>query len=96
MNVTEGQSHPNITGSKQVGEVFLWFYIAIGTICCLIGGFGNGLVIYLANQNPKRGAFVYLNQVVRNLAVTDFLYCVLAMPLTAVWYHWGKILFDLV
>ena len=96
MNATEEQDHPNITASKRAEEVLLWSYITAATLCCIIGVFGNGLVIYLANQNPKRGAFVYLNQVVRNLAVTDFLYCVLAMPLTAVWYHWGKILFDLV
>ena len=85
MNVTEGNAHINITASKQAEEVFLWFYIVIGTFCCLTGGLGNGLVIYCSNQNAKRGAFVYLNRVVRNLAVTDFLYCVVGIPLLAIW-----------
>ena len=96
MNVTEGQYHLNITASKQVEEVFLWSYITIAILCCLVGGFGNGLVIYLANRNPERGAFVYLNRVVRNLAITDFLYCVLGVPLLAIWYYWGKHSFYLV
>ena len=91
MNATERHAHANTTASKQVEEVFLWSYIAIATLCGLIGGFGNGLVIYLWNRNPRSGAFVYLNKVVRNLAVTDFLYCVLAVPLTAIWYLWGKL-----
>ena len=91
MNATEGQEHLNITTSKQYEEVLLWSYIAVATFSCIIGVFGNGLVIYLANQRKnKRGPLIYLNRVVRNLAVTDFLYCALAIPLTAIWYYWGK------
>ena len=74
MNATEGRGGPNIKASKLTEEVFLWSYIAVATICCIIGVFGNGLVIYLANQKPRRGAFVYLNKVVRNLAITDLLF----------------------
>ena len=91
MNATERYGHTNITANKQVDEVFLWSYIAIATLCGLIGGLGNGLVIYLGNRNPKSGAFVYLNKVVRNLAVTDFLYCVLGIPLLGIYYFWGKL-----
>ena len=93
MNVTEGQDHPNITANKQVEEVLLWSCTAIASLCCLIGVFGNGLVIYLAHQNPKRGAFVYLNQAVRNLALTDLLYCLVGIPLLIIWYHWCKFSF---
>ena len=96
MTGTEGQDHPNNTASTQDDKVFLWSYIALATLCSIVGMLGNGLVVYLASQNPKRRAFVYLNKVVRNLAVTDFLFCVLAIPLTAVWYFWGKFGFYLV
>ena len=90
MTATEGQHQPNITTRKQAQEVFLWSYITVETLCCIIGVFGNGMVIYLANQNRQREAFRYLNKVVRNLAVTDFLYCVLAIPVTLLWWIWSK------
>ena len=90
MNATEGQYQQNVTPRKQAEEVFVWSYIAVGILCCMIGMLGNGMVIYLANQNRKREAFHYLNKVVRNLAITDFLYCVLAIPVTAMWSIWSK------
>ena len=91
MNATERHGHANITASNQVEEVFLWSYVAIAILCGLIGGLGNGLVIYFGYRNPKSGAFVYLNKVVINLAITDFFYCVLAVPLTTIYYLWGKL-----
>ena len=91
MNVTEEQDQTNNTASDGVEEIFFWFTIAITALSCIFGVFGNGLVIYLAHQNPERGASVYLNRVVRNLAVTDFLYCIVGIPLTAIWYIWGKL-----
>ena len=90
MNTTEGHDDGH---NIEAREVFLWSYIAIATLCCIIGVLGNGLVIYLSYYEAKRTAFVYLNKAVKNLAVTDFLYCVLAIPLTAVWYHWGKLFY---
>ena len=92
MNATQGQVQHG-ESRKGAEEIFLWLYIAAETLCCIIGIFGNGLVIYLANRSsPQKAAFRYLNKVVRNLAVTDFLYCVLAIPLTAIFWIWSKIL----
>ena len=61
----------------------MWFYalIVIYTLLSIIGVIGNGLVIYVANRSPKQGALCHLNKVVRNLAVTDFLFNILATPL---------------
>ena len=91
MNATEEQAQPNVGSRKQAEEVFLWSYIAAVSLCCTIGILGNGLVIYLANQSSQGEAFRYLNKVVRNLAVTDFLYCTLAIPLTTMFWIWSKI-----
>ena len=60
--------------------VWFWLMIATITIICVVGMLGNGLVIYVANKNPKAGALRHLNKVVRNLAVTDFLQNVLGAP----------------
>ncbi len=95
MNATVEQDYPNSKANEQVEEIFFWFTIAITALGCTFGVFANGLVIYLANQNPERGTFAYLNSVVRNLAITDFLYCVVGIPLTATWYIWGKLWFYL-
>ena len=90
MTATGRHHQPNITTRKEAQDVFLWSYITVETLCCTAGVLGNGMVIYLANQNRQREAFRYLNKVVRNLAVTDLLYCVLAIPVTLTWWIWSK------
>ena len=47
----------------------------------LVGIVGNGLVFYAANRKPITGTLRNLNKVVRNLAVTEFLFNILAAPL---------------
>ena len=66
----------------------MWFYalIAIYTLLSIIGMIGNGLVIYVANRSPKQGALRHLNKVVRNLAVTEFLFNILAAPLVMTYW----------
>ena len=73
----------------------MWFYalIVIYTLLSIIGMIGNGLVIYVANRSPKGGALRHLNKVVRNLAITDFLYSVFGSPLTMVYWTWSKFWF---
>ena len=53
---------------------------AIIIVICVVGTLGNGLVIYVACHKPKRGALRHLNKVVRNLAVTDFLFNIFGAP----------------
>ena len=61
----------------------MWFYalIVIYALLSIIGMIGNGLVIYVANRSPKQGVLYHLNKVVRNLALTEFLFNILAAPL---------------
>ena len=72
-------------------DVHLWVLITVGTIACIIGIAGNGLVIYFANKRREAGAFRHLNKAVRNLAITDFLYSICAAPLAMVYWIWRKI-----
>ena len=61
--------------------MWFWVFFVLFTLISIAGMIGNGLVIYVANRNPQRGALRHLNKVVRNLAITDFLFNVLAAPL---------------
>ena len=74
------------------GEILYWALITICVLMCILGMIGNGLVIYVANRKPTIEAFRHLNKVVRNLAATDFLFCVLGAPLILTYWTWSKIL----
>lgn len=51
------------------------------TIASLIGLIGNAVVAYFSTKSGERGAFRHLNNVVKNLAITDFLYSLFGVPL---------------
>ena len=73
----------NITAhieNQKYFEIWFWLMIATITLICIVGILGNGLVIYVAYQKLKPGALRHLNKVVRNLAITDFLFNILAAP----------------
>ena len=74
------------------GEILYWALITICVLMCILGMIGNGLVIYAANRKPRIEAFRHINKVVRNLAATDFLFCVLGAPLILTYWTWSKIL----
>lgn len=76
---------------NQKDEVWHWMLIAVFVLICAIGAIGNGLVIYVVTQKPKRGPFRHLNKVVRNLGITDFLFALVAAPLVIVYWTWCKI-----
>ena len=73
-------------------DFFILDFVLMGawTLTCIIGIIGNCLVIYLASRKPKEDTFRHLNTVVRNLAVTDFLYSILGSPLTMVYWILSK------
>ena len=82
------QEYPPI---NQGHEIFIWVSIAVCILTSAIGIAGNGLVIYFANQNTLDRKFRYLNKVVKQLAVADFLYSILAAPLQMVYWAEGRI-----
>ena len=76
---------------NKVGDAVFYVsavLIALMGIFCTIG---NGLVLYISNKNQDFGGFQEVNWVVKNLAISDFLFGVFGCPLTIVWWHWGKI-----
>ena len=70
-----------------------WFWVLVA-VCALIGIFGaifNSLVLYFANRKTMITTLRHLNNVVRHLAVSDFLIGTLASPLQFVYFKMGKI-----
>ena len=75
---------------NEIGNIV--FYVSavliglMGVFCTL----GNGLVLYISNKNKDFGGFREINSVVKNMALSDFLFGVIGCPLTIVWWYWGK------
>ena len=67
--------------------------ITICTLMCAFGAIANGLVIYFASKEPRTGAFHHLNKVVRDLAITDLLLCIVGAPLMMFYWTWSKFYF---
>ena len=62
----------------------------ISVLLALIAMAGNGFVIYVATRKKNRGTLRYLNRTVKSLAITDFLFGLLGIPLSIVYYYWSK------
>ena len=62
-------------------EVWFWLLAAFLMLVVAMGTVLNSLVIHFTNQRSLEGTFRHLNTVVRNLAVSDLLYGLLACPL---------------
>ena len=71
-------------------EVFFGVAVAVCTLIVMIGAIFNCLVIYFASKTPMTGTLRHLNTVVRQLAISDFLYCILGWPFLAVYFKMGK------
>ena len=75
------------TSQKDVkDEIWFWFLMGMFMLISIIGMIGNGLVIYVANQNLKTGPIRHLNKVVRNLAITDFMWNILGVPVFMIYW----------
>ena len=91
-NFLENSSCHNQTKLNEGGEIQLRGELSVSGLVGIIGIIGNGLVIYFSKKGDWAGAFRYLNKIVRNLAITDFLFNVLAVPCTMVYWHLGEYL----
>ena len=88
----EEQADPLLNRRYLNVEIWNWALITICVIMCIFGIIGNGLAIYVSNRRPRAEAFRHLNKVVRDLAVTDFLFCIFGAPLILAYWTWSKIL----
>ena len=83
----QGGSQAKVEDSS---EMQLWALIAASMVIAIMGIIGNGAVIYFSTRGRLEGTFRHLNKVVRNLAITDFLFSILAVPLQIAYWYLGK------
>ena len=71
----------------------VWFGVAAATAAVIIpvGVILNSLVIRFTNQKSLTGTFPHLNAVVRQLAISDLSYGILACPLMMLGWKMRKI-----
>ena len=84
----------NSTSSESFDEraswIAFWFSAVICAITAVVSIFGNGMVIYVASSKDDLSRFKYMNWAVKNLAISDLMYGIIAVPLTIVHMWWGK------
>ena len=78
------------TAQHDFEETTLWVCVALCLMMGIVSAFGNGLVLYVSNKKDDHGGFCQINWVVKNLALSDFLYGIIGSPLTIVFWYWGK------
>ena len=84
-------STPPIDGvDYQTGWIVFWCTATLCMIAGVISILGNGLVLYVSFLNKDIGRFRYVNLVVKNLALCDFLFGLVGTPLTTLFWYWGK------
>ena len=90
----EGIKIMNSTSSESFDEraswIAFWFSAVICAITAVVSIFGNGMVIYVASSKDDLSRFKYMNWAVKNLAISDLMYGIIAVPLTIVHMWWGK------
>ena len=67
--------------------VMVVFYAIVGTVSAI----GNGMVLYASCGNKNIGRLRYLDNVIRSLAATDFLFGVVGIPCMVFTYYMGRI-----
>ena len=97
-NVSSCQGQGEV--QKGGSEIQRWVLFAITLLVGIMGIIGNGLVIYFSQSRRLARAFSewalgarafrHLNKVVRNLAITDFLFSIFAVPLQMTYWYLGK------
>ena len=91
-NLNETNITTNIT-NNDIPASYVIFLVNM-VICVLMGIgtiFGNLIVIVTITRKKSSGIFRYVNEVVRNLAITDALFGLVGVPLTMVYWYWGKL-----
>ena len=74
----------------KIGNGVFYFSAVLIVLMGLFCTVGNGLVLYISNKNKDFGGFREINSVVKQLALSDFLFGLVGCPLTIVWWYWGK------
>ena len=85
---SETMSEP-MTASRH--EVWFWVAATTEAMIIIVGVTLNSLVIRFTNQKSLTGTFPHLNATVRQLAVSDLLYGLLACPLMTLGWKMSKI-----
>ena len=91
-NLNETNITTNVT-SNDIPASYVIFLVNM-VICVLMGIgtiLGNLIVIVTITRKKSSGIFRYVNEVVRNLAITDALFGLIGVPLTMVYWYWGKL-----
>ena len=70
-------------------EIF-WCFCSVCIIIAILTILGNGLVIYVSHVTRSTGRLRYLDNVVYSLAVTDFLFGVIGVPIITSQYYMRK------
>ena len=78
------------SGQTAGKEAQTWVLMALTLLSGIMGILGNGLVIYFSKTGHLAGTFRHLNKVVRNLAIADFLFSILAVPCQVAYWYFGK------
>ena len=63
---------------------------AISVLLVILSIAGNGFVMYVASRNKNTITVKYLNQVVKSLAFTDFMFGFVGIPLSITYYYLSK------
>ena len=74
----------------EQNDVLFWFFASVCILVALLTVIGNGIVIYVSIETKSYGRQRYLDNVVKSLAVTDFLFGVITTPLVVTSYYMGK------
>ena len=92
----ESLNKTNITTNITNNDIPTSYVIfLVNMVICVLMGIGtilgNLIVIITITRKKSSGIFRYVNEVVRNLAITDALFGLVGVPLTMVYWYWGKL-----
>lgn len=87
-------TEPNCTAKNHPDHseivTLFWIFACICILVAILSILGNGIVIYVSHETRSIGRLRYLDNVVKSLAVTDFLFGILATPIVITGYFMGK------
>ena len=90
-NGTDHISRGEIEGvTDDASWIAFWFCVVLTSIAGIISVVGNGLVLYVSKMKNNTGRFKHVNFVVRNLALSDFLFGLVGTPCGILYWYWGK------
>ena len=75
--------------SDEANWVAFWVSVVFSSIGGVISVLGNGLVLYVSAKRYNIGSFKYVNIVVENLALSDFMYGLIGTPCSILYWYWG-------